>query len=548
MVKGVFKAKKLGGLLVDAGLITGDQLRQALDLQKAKGGRLGDLLLDLRFLSRESLLAFLGDKCGVSTVSLSEYGAVPADVLALLPEPIARRSRMIPLRREGDTLTVAMADPLDVFLTDDLRLLTGCRIHAVVASEEEIRSAIEARYGEVCNVPSVDGQIRFAPAGEEGPSLGDPDGRAANLLNVLLENAARAGASAVHLEPGENSIKVRYRIGGKLLPRPEISGRFQEGLAVRVKTLARMNPFETVAPQEGHIRAKVSGREMDIRVSTLPTFFGEKIALRFTDGVLPELYLQKLGFEAEDEARLRDVLAAPGGLVLIVGGVGSGKTTTFYASLLHVFRPDRHVAAMEDPVERCLPGVIQIQARPHAGLTVASGIRSLLRQDADLIGVGDIRSDEDVGAVLEAVQAGVPVIATLRAAGWAAAVERFRRAGASSRELAAAVKAVVVQRRVRTLCRTCRESYNLSNENPLLGIPAELTAGSGPASFFRARGCGDCGGTGRRGEILLASVLVADEEFRTDLLAGPGFDGDGLRTAALRKALDGTISLDDALL
>jgi len=548
MVKGTSKAKKLGGLLVEAGLISGDQLRQALDLQKAKGGRLGDLLLDLRFLSRESLLTFLGDKCGVATVTLSEFGDVPPEVLTLLPEPIARRNRMIPLRREGNTLTVAMADPLDVFLTDDLRLLTGCDIRAVVASETEIREAVEARYGEACRVPSVDGQIRFSPPEEEGPSIADPDGRAANLLNVLLENAARAGAAAVHLEPGENSIKVRYRVGGRLLPRPEISGRFQEGLGVRVKTLARMNPFETVAPQEGHIRAKVSGREMDIRVSTLPTFFGEKVVLRFMDGVLPELYLEKLGFEAEDEARLRDVLAAGGGLVLIVGGAGSGKTTTFYASLLHVVRPDRHVAAMEDPVERCLPGVVQIQARPHAGLTVASGIRSLLRQDADWIGVGDIRSGEDAGAALEAVQAGVPVIATLRAAGWAAAVDKLRRAGTSPRELAAALKAVVVQRRVRTLCRTCRESYNLSRENPLLGIPAALAPGSGPVSFFRARGCGACRGTGRGGDILLAAVLVADEEFKTGLVAGAGFDGDVLRTAALRKALDGTISLDDALL
>ncbi len=548
------KAVKLGDLLVEVGLITSAQLGQAAELQKAKGGRLGDLLVDLKFLTREVLLTFLGKRSGAPFVSLAEYGTVSSDVLSLIQESVARRQKVLPLRRCGDELTVAMADPLNVFATDDLRAMTGCEIKVVIADEEELLAAVEMFYGDACEVPSVEGQVRFDPPveGEAAPVPDVSGGQAANLLNVLLENAARAGVSAVHLEPGENTLRVRYRLSGKLLPRPEIAGKFQEGLAVRVKTLAHMNPLETWAPQEGHIRAKVNGRELDIRVSTLPTFYGEKIVLRFVEDSRSELDLEKMGLDAPTLACLRQILETPGGLLLIAGPAGSGKTDFFYACLLQGLRPDRHVATLEDPVENCLPGVIQIQARPHVGLTVASGVRSLMRQDPDLIGVGDLRQDDDVLAALEAVQAGVPVIATLRVSSPASVVARLLEAGATAESAAAALKGVVILRQARALCTACRESYNLPREalaDMGFSKAALRNVPEGSVLLFRSKGCEACGGTKLGGKVTVAAVVPLDDELSDGVRRGDGgaFLTGALREAALRKAMEGTIPLDEAL-
>ncbi len=582
--KNTSKVKKLGELLVDVGLITDVQLREAVAVHRTRGGKLGDVLVDLKFLGREVLLSFLGKRCGVSYVALSEYGAIPEDVIALVPATVARRQTVLPLKRRDHELTVAMADPLDIFATDDLKILTGCEIKVVIAAEADVKAAIESCYGGVCEVPSVEGQVRFeAPSAEEesgedqavnglgrnGEGAAEGAGRraegaaegasrraegAANLLNVLLDNAARAGAAAVHMEPGESSIRVRYRVKDRLVSRPEISGKFQEGLAVRVKELARMNPLETWAPQEGHIRAKVSGRELDIRVSTLPTFYGEKIVLRFVDNGAADLELEKLGFDSAGLSRYRKALEAPGGLVLITGPAGAGKSATFYASLLHLSGEDRHAATMEDPVDRCLPGLIQVQARPHVGLTVASGVRSLLGHDADVIGVGEIRQDDEARAVMEAVQAGVPVVATLRAPSAARALARLVEAGLPPEFLATALKAVVAQKWVPGLCPDCRESYNLPRQTLLdMGFPEEAIkalAPSGSVPLFRSKGCGNCGRTGLRGRVLLLAVSVVDDDFRNELKKGPlgrSPAGAAFKEAALRKAAEGAVSLDEAL-
>jgi type IV pilus assembly protein PilB len=545
VVKNTLKSKKLGDLLVEVGLLTADQLKRAVEAQKEKGGRLGDVLVEMKLLSREVMLSFLGKRCGVPFVSLSEYGAPSPEAVAMIPEAVARRQSVLPLRRKDGELTVAMADPLNVFATDDLKVLAGCEVKVVIAAEAEIKAGIDAAYGGDCAMPSVEGQVRF-----DSP---DADAPAINLLNVLLDNAARAGASSVHLEPGEGSIKVRYRVGEKLSPRPEISGKFQEGLAARVKDLAHMNPLETWAPQEGHIRAKVSGRELDIRVSTLPTFYGEKIVLRFLDNSKPELDLGKLGFGPADLSAYRKALEVPGGLVLVVGPAGAGKTVTFCASLLHLARPEKHVATMEDPVERFLPGVNQVQARPHVGLTVASGVRSLLRQDPDVIGVGEFRQPDEARAALEAVQAGVPVIAALRAPTAESAVSRMLEAGVPREALASALKAVVVQRWARALCTSCRESHSLPcqtladmgfSEDVLKALQA-----SGTVTLFRSKGCGACGQTGVRDRTLLASVIVVDAGLRARLREGSPdvFSSFPMKVAALRKALEGAISLDEAL-
>jgi type IV pilus assembly protein PilB len=271
-IKNSGKAKKLGELLIEVGMVTSAQLKAAADVQRKRGGKLGDILCEMNVLSREVLMTFLGKRCGVSYVSLAEFGPVAPEVSALVSENVARRYMVVPLRRRGGELTVAMADPLDVFATDDLKASTGCDIKVVIASREEIAAAIEARYGEPCALPSVDGQVRF-----EDPAPVD-------LVKVLLDNAVRLGASAVHLDSRKDAVKVRYRLQSNLVPRPDITGGFQEGLAAKVKTMAKMNPLETRAPQEGRIRAKVSGREVDIYVSIMPAASGEKIVMRFSDG------------------------------------------------------------------------------------------------------------------------------------------------------------------------------------------------------------------------------------------------------------------------
>lgn len=553
-IRNTSKSKKLGDLLVEVGLLTPQQLKEAVDVQRLKGGALGDILVDLKMMGREVLLSFLGKRCGVSYVSLTEYGAPAPEALALIPAAVARRELLIPLRKRDNELTVAMADPLNVFATDDIRILSGCEIKVLVAAVGEIRIAIDKYYGDVFEMPSVEGQVRFEDAAgtESTPSLEGRDTRAVNLLNVLLDNAARGGATAVHLEPGENLIRVRYRMGGKLVQRPDISGKFQEGLAMRVKELAHMNPLETWAPQEGHIRAKITGRELDIRVSTLPTFYGEQIVLRILDNAAPALELETLGFDERDLQSLTAALKEPQGLVLISGPSGAGKTATFYAALLHLSDAERHVATMEDPVERCLPGLTQVQARPHVGLTLGSGVRSLLRQDADVIGVGQIRRQEEAIAALDAAQAGVTVVATVKAASPVAAVQRILESGASHDALAASLAAVVAQRWAPRLCAACREPHPLSR--PVLtdmGLPDEVLRNvPGTAQFYRPKGCGQCGKTGFHGRVLLAAVWRPDERARQEIREGrvgqlPG--GDVLRAAGFRKAMEGAISLDEAL-
>jgi type IV pilus assembly protein PilB len=550
-IRNVSKSKKLGDVLVDVGLLTPQQLKEAAEVQRLKGGKLGDVLVDLKFLSREVLLSFLGKRCGVSYVALSEFGRPSPEALSLIPVSVARRETLLPLKRDGQELTVAMADPLNVFVIDDLRIMTGCEVKVVVASEGELRAAIESSYGETCAMPSVDGQVRFEEA-PGAPPAETGDLRALNLLNVLLDNAARAGALAVHLEPAENAIRVRYRLGEVLVPRPDISGQFQEGLTARLKGLARMNPLEMWAPQEGHIRAKVSGRELDIRVSTLPTFYGEKIVLRFIDTATPELKLERLGLDVSALDAVLGVLRAPEGLILVTGPAGAGKTATFYAALLHLSRPDRHLATLEDPVERCLEGLTQVQARPHVGLTQASGVRSLLRQDPDVIGLGEIRGPEEATAALDAVAAGVPVIATLRADGPMAAVRRLLEAGAAPEVLASRLQAVIFQRWARRLCPSCKEAYTLSRRDvAAMGFPEKTIQNlPGTSTFFRPKGCNACGGTGESGRALLVALTVPDERMRDDIRRGvsaPPPAGTAVREAGFRKALEGEISLEEAL-
>jgi len=507
------KRGRLGELLIDAGVITPEQLAEALDKQRDSGELIGQILISMGYASEPAVLEALGKQLGLPVVTLSEHTVDPV-ALGKVPSEFAMRHQLIPLRSEDHTLTVAMANPLDVHPLDDLRLVTGCEIKPAIASPAEIKRAIEQFYMEkmIQDITEQEADI----TADEGPDIADLQRMATEalviqLVNLIIHQAVQDRASDIHIEPFERELKVRYRIDGVLREAQSPPKRLHAAIVSRVKILADMNIAERRLPQDGRIQLRVSGRRIDIRVSTIPTLYGESVVMRILDKSRGLLTLEQLGMQTQVLQNFRRLISVPYGIILVTGPTGSGKSTSLYAALSEVFSVEKKIITIEDPVEYQLPGVNQIQVRPNIGLTFASGLRHMVRQDPDIIMVGEIRDAETADIAINAALTGHLVFSTLHTNDAAGAITRLLDMHAEPYLVASTLIGSVAQRLVRRVCQRCKTQVKAKPELVReVGFPDEMK----DHLFTVGRGCDECARTGYSNRIGVFEMLMVDDEVR----------------------------------
>jgi type IV pilus assembly protein PilB len=504
--------KLLGQILKERGVVREGQIQEALSVQRERGGLLGAILVDLGYCKEPDVAQALAVQAGMETVSL-EGVRPPPEVLARVDPSTATVFGVLPLREEKDALVVAVADPRNTTVLSDLQFLAGKPVRAFLADEKSLREAIGRLYA-----GKSGGGVAEAVAAAKGEGVsGDAEKLAhaapvVRLLNAVLQQAIRDGASDVHFEPYEDELRIRYRVDGVLYPIESPPAHLGPALLSRIKVLANLDIAETRLPQDGRIELVVESRSVDLRVSTLPTMFGETCVLRVLDRSAVRLDLEHLGLRAEEKEALRRLLALPHGIVLITGPTGSGKTTTLYAMLSEANDPGRKILTTEDPVEYDLDGILQIPVHEEIGVTYAALLRTILRQDPDVILVGEIRDRETAQVSIEASLTGHLVLSTLHTNDAPSAVTRIVDIGVERFLLTSTLEAVVAQRLVRKICTTCKAP--LEPDARLLrdlGLP-EVAIASG--TFAHGRGCEACFHTGFRGRIAVFEVLRMSEKLR----------------------------------
>jgi len=532
---------RFGEILVKQEVINPDQLKTAIEEQKRTGKRLGDTLVRLGYISQYELVAFLSKQYGVPAINLDEFDVMP-EVLKFIPRESAVKHSLIPINRSGGTLVVAMSDPSNIFAIDELKFATGHNIEVVVASEDSIKNAIERHYGDRKNerakihieetggsIDEIMGEIEYfiaelgkteemevddlARASEEAPVI--------RLVNHILVNAIRHGASDIHIEPYEKDYRVRYRIDGILYDTMRPPFKIKNAISSRVKIMSNLDIAERRLPQDGRIKLRLGQRGgMEYRVSVIPTIFGEKVVLRLLDQSSLQLDLTKLGFEEEQLTAFKDCIYKPYGMVLLTGPTGSGKTTTLYSSLIELNRTESNISTAEDPVEYSLQGINQVQIHEEIGLTFAACLRSFLRQDPDIILVGEIRDYETAEIGIKAALTGHLVLSTLHTNDAPSTITRLLNMGVEPFLVTASLNSVVAQRLVRLICARCREEVNISPQVLIdLGVsPKEVSE----YKVYRGKGdgCKACLGTGYKGRLAVYEVMVLTDELKEFVLSG----------------------------
>ncbi len=541
--------RRLGELLLEVGLISSSQLEAALSFQKQKGVRLGKALVELKFVTEEQLVEALEFQLGIPKVDLSRVVVSP-EIIALVPQQLARRHQMIPIRRTGKKLVVATSDPFNVVGVDDLRQVTGLEVELVLATESELTEALNRHYGvkgaaeavlrnlEQEEVPGEEAESEDSESTDRLRQLSD-DAPIVTLVNLIISQAVRDRASDIHIEPGEKDVRVRYRIDGMLHEVMRPPKKTQAGLVTRIKVLGRMDIAERRIPQDGQLRLAVDGREVELRISTLPTTFGEKVVLRILRTASNVKRVEELALSEGNLEFFRAALRHSHGMILVTGPTGSGKTTTLYTALQEVNSPERNVVTLEDPVERTLPGVNQVQINPKAGLTFAAALRSLLRQDPDVIMVGEIRDLETARLAVQAALTGHLVFSTLHTNDAVATLARLTDMGVEPFLVGASVRVILAQRLVRAICDSCRERYAASpREVVLLSLAAdEEEARDRKVELYRGKGCPRCRQTGYYERLAIHEVLPVTRELRH--LVAAGAEEDELRAAAAQAGMIG---------
>ncbi len=521
---------KIGQLLVNNHLITEEHLEKALELQKKDGGRLGSNLVKMGFITEEKLVAFLSQQYGVPAVNLSDY-KIDSSLTKFIPVEVAQKYMMMPVARMGATLTVAMVDPSNVFAIDDVKFMTGYNVEPVVASETAVRDAITEYYGQsdalqtaMDNFKMDEGEL-LDFVQEEGEEIDLSELKQAveeapvvKLVNLILSEAITKGASDIHLEPYEKIFRVRYRVDGVLYDIMKPPQKLRAALSSRVKIMSQLDIAERRLPQDGRIKLKIKGREVDLRVSTLPTLFGEKIVMRILDKSSLVLDLTKLGFEQTALRNFEEAIQSPFGMVLVTGPTGSGKTTTLYSALSTINVIGVNIMTAEDPVEYNLLGINQVQVREEIGLTFASALRSFLRQDPDIIMVGEIRDFETAEIAVKAALTGHLVLSTLHTNDAPSTISRLLNMGIEPFLVSASVVLILAQRLCRKVCQQCKEEEKVS-------IPALMNIGfseeeAKTIKCFKGKGCNTCSDTGYKGRIALYEVMPVKEEIKELILEG----------------------------
>src|SRR5712692_5663746 len=508
------KTKQLGEILLDEGLIDGEQLGRALVEQNRTERRLGRILVDMGFVREADLVPALAKQIGLDFIALSDQTIDPT-AAALLPEPVARRYRALPIGyTEEARLIVAMADPANLFALDDIRTITGMDIQPVVATAADIDAAIR-KYARMDG--SVEEMASEAALAVENDVLDDErlaaveDAPIVKMVNLLVTQAIGDRASDIHIEPTERDVRIRYRVDGVLHEVMRSPKNIQAGLISRMKIMADLNIAERRIPQDGRIGLTVAGKSIDLRVATLPTVFGEKVVIRILDKSSVLLRLDDLGFLEGSFKRYEEAYTRPYGAILVTGPTGSGKSTTLYATLNIINRVDRNIITVEDPVEYRLPGINQMQIHPKAGLTFASALRSILRADPDIILVGEIRDRETAMIAIESALTGHLVFSSIHTNDAPSSLPRLVEMGVETYLVASAIDCVVAQRLARQLCPKCKQAYKPE--------VAELADARFPEEswedikeLFRATGCAACAKTGYRGRMGLYEVMPVTEE------------------------------------
>jgi type IV pilus assembly protein PilB len=512
-------AQKLGNFLVREGLITPEQLENALQEQKANGGMLGSNLVKMGYIEEAELMEFLSKQFGVPSTDPSKLDVDP-EVIEMIPGNIVNKYRIVPISLEGQTLTIAMVDPSNIFIIDDIKFLTRKNIRVTVATESSIKSAMDRFYDAGAALEDVmqefDEDGVDVVEGAEDLDLGELEEAAeqapvVKLVNLILVDAIKKVASDIHVEPYEKSFRVRYRIDGVLYEVMKPPMKLRNALISRLKIMSRLDIAERRLPQDGRIKLKTKGKEMDFRVSVLPTLFGEKVVLRLLDKSNLQLDMTKLGFEKKQLANFQDAIHKPFGMVLVTGPTGSGKTTTLYSALSELNKTTENISTAEDPVEFNLGGINQVQIHESIGLSFAACLRSFLRQDPDIIMVGEIRD-------FETALTGHMVLSTLHTNDAPSTVNRMLNMGVEPFLVSSAVNLILAQRLARRVCLDCKEEIAIPKETLLdLGVPDEEV---GSFKCYHGIGCPTCSQTGYKGRIALYEVMPMYEEIKELVLVG----------------------------
>ncbi len=561
-------SRRLGDLLVAEGLISPEQLARALEEQKGTRQKLGSILVRLGLVNEDELVRFLSRQYGVPSISLSQLDIEP-DVQKLVPVAMAKKYEIVPIRRAGNTLTLAMADPTNVFALDDVAFLTTLQVQPVVAAQGAIRKTIERIYdtqtavlteilteleGESSDVEVLEEEeSRVVDILDLKESAHEPP--LVRLVNMVLVDAIRRGASDIHLEPYEKVFRVRFRIDGVLHEVMTPPKRLEPALVSRVKIMANLDIAERRLPQDGRIKLRYNAREIDLRVSTLPTIFGEKTVMRILDREALQLDLTKLGFDPWSLSRFQSAIQSPYGMILITGPTGSGKTTTLYSAIHTVNSPDVNIMTAEDPVEYNLKGVNQVQINDEIGRTFAAALRSFLRQDPDVILVGETRDLETAQIGIRAALTGHLVLTTLHTNDCASTVARLLDMGIPPFLVSSSLLLILAQRLGRRVCKECKEPYE-ADEDSLVPY-GHIPQGLGRCTFFRGKGCPTCNFTGMKGRVAIYEVMPVTQELRDLILRNaPTAEirevalSQGMRTlrqSGLAKVIDGMTTVEEIL-
>jgi len=595
-------AAKLGQLLITSNIISEDQLKEAMGRQRKEGGRLGTNLVKLGYITEDKLVAFLSKQWGVPAINLADYKIEP-QVLKLIPVEIARKYLIIPVARVGATLTIAMADPSNVFVIDDVKFMTGYNVEVVVSSETSIVNAITSYYrggGDALiaakkSTPSksleakdysfsaedlkedelgaADEPIMVdvdefdqvvgdaldsveAYSEQEDNGTGEVEEPIVKLVNGILINAIKGGASDIHIEPYERSLRVRYRVDGVLFNAMNLPLKIKSPITSRLKIMARLDIAERRLPQDGRIKLRLGKKkEIDFRVSVLPCLFGEKTVLRILDKANLQVDLTKLGFEEESLKKFMDSLEKPYGMILVTGPTGSGKTTTLYSALNYLNKPGINIMTAEDPVEYNFAGMNQVQVKEEIGLTFAATLRAFLRQSPDIILVGEIRDFETAEIAVKAALTGHLVLSTLHTNDAPSSISRLLNMGIEPFLVSASLVLIAAQRLARKICQECREEEKIPQTALVqLGFSEEEAS---TAKCYKGRGCPVCNNSGYKGRIALYEVMPVGSEIKEMILEGASADElkktairygmKTLRMSGLTKVNEGVTSIEEVM-
>jgi type IV pilus assembly protein PilB len=565
---------KLGELLVKENLITPQQLQEALQYQKQHGGKLGFNLVKLGFVKDEEITQLLSRQYGVPSINLARFEIDPS-VIKLVPAETAQKYQIIPLSRAGANLTIAMVDPTNVFAMDDIKFMTGYNVEPVVASETAIMESIEKYYGSVHSLQIKEEMDKLVETDdfnedvevlEEGDEIdlvelekGTEEAPVVKLCNLVLTDALRRGASDIHIEPYEREFRVRFRIDGVLYVVMNPPMKLRDAIISRIKIMAKLDISERRLPQDGRIKIRMNNqgklRELDYRVSTLPTLFGEKVVLRLLDKENLMLDMTKLGFEPASLKKLEEAIFKPWGMALVTGPTGSGKTNTLYSAISQLNTPETNIMTAEDPVEFNLAGVNQVQMKESIGLNFAAALRSFLRQDPNIILVGEIRDFETAEIAVKAALTGHLVLSTLHTNDAPSTINRLMNMGIEPFLVATSVHLICAQRLVRRICKECKTPIEVPPQ-------ALIDAGYAPeeakdVQVYKGRGCSACNNTGYKGRVGLYEVLELTDDIRQLILEGASAielkqkameEGMiSLRRSGLTKVRDGVSTLDEVV-